>query len=156
MIGYIIPKSIQPQCAYVESQEGSILVNCATVPADEAGRRYLLPGDEIEFDIMQDRQSRIKIRATNVRVRTPREPVNLKTYRELGQVQRVGPYGLYAWLTREFFSIPDIIRLDSKEVKAGEKFVIGDYWEYSLEPPTDGRTAFDAYAATRVDVEVAA
>jgi hypothetical protein len=159
MIGYVIPDSIQFHCAIVNCQAGRIVVNFAAVPADEVGRCYLCGGEEVEFDLMDSgRHSKVP-HAANIRILSPREPVDIHTYREIGVIVQMGPHGDYGFLEREFHSGNPRVYLHHKNQKPGSpRMSKGQVHEYSVEPPIEGKTTWSAKDALWISksVEVAA
>ena len=87
-----------------------------------------MPDEEIEF--VNDK----------VKILSPREPVDLATYREVGRVGMVGgKRSVFAFLDREFFACTPVFLHATEQFPGNPQFAIGDLYEYGLEPPQPGK-----------------
>ena len=143
MIGYVLEEGLKFHCAILLSQAGYALANFNIVPADEVGRCYLCPGEEVEYDAV-DNDAKL-LHAVNIRILSPREPVDIHTYREIGVIVQMGPHGDYGFLEREFHSGNPRVYLHHKNQKPGSpRMSKGQVHEYSVEPPIEGKTTWSA------------
>jgi hypothetical protein len=142
--GFIIPESVAFNHAFVQSPFGILQVPFSSVPEDEVGRRYLLPGEEIEFEISKAGKWR---KASTIRILSPREPIDRRIYREIGQIEKMfgHPEPRYAFLVREFFSNVQIF-LGRNEIvsDSSQALRVGDWYEYGVEPPDDTQRSWQA------------
>jgi hypothetical protein len=147
VIGYI-DKEEGFSCAFAECQAGRVFVGFHNVPADEVGRKYLLAGEEIEFELVPNAaRGRIQS-AENVRILTPREPVDIHTYREAGTITQVGPYGDYGFVKREFHCASAFAFLHYKQQMPGSpRLAVGQVYEYGVAPPAPGKNTWKAVGA---------
>ena len=132
--------SVEFDRANVVTDTGKVVVVWfANVPRDEADRAYLLPHEEIELGI------------GNIEILSPREPIDLATYREVGRIQMVGgKRSQFAFLDREFFSGARVFLHANDLVAGSPKLEVGDLYEYALEPPLLHKTVWQAKAAAFV------
>jgi cold shock CspA family protein len=130
-------------------------------PEDAAGRKYLLPGEQVTFVTeISPRNKAGKPSAANVQIISFREPI-AEDYREVGEVVSISPYGDFCWLRRPRESFhQDNIHLHYKraEIRPNPTFELGQFWEYSLHAPTRDKggkrwQAFDAIVVEPVPAE---
>jgi cold shock CspA family protein len=139
MFGIIQP-GVTYGYAFALAQTGEkIFVSFDVVPEDEIGRKWLAEGEEIEFDTVPSTNPKKHkhLSALNLKILSPREPVNLDTYRESGYVFRVMGSGGVAFIRRGYVSAN--VYLHHTCVRGGKSnaFQEGEWYEYSLLPPND-------------------
>lgn len=137
MIGTV--RTVNFGYAFIGCSAGLIFCHASEMPPDEVGRRYLLPGEKVSFELGQYNGRK---RAVNVSLCVPREPVDLDTYYEEGEVKHVRSRGEYAFVLRPFGGA---VMLHWHNVQSAQsydnghvKFFPGQQWRYAIAPPLDG------------------
>jgi cold shock CspA family protein len=143
--GVVDSQGLHFSFGFIVSQEGRVFVSFENVPFDQAGRQWLQGGEEVEFEIVNGAGRRF---ATNVKILSERQPVNLRTYREVGQVDKVGPAKDYAFFKRGFFGSNVFLHFRNRATVSPLRFAVGQFWEYGLQEPEEGK---DAWLATNAE-----
>jgi cold shock CspA family protein len=130
--------------AIARSEEGNrVFVRGPEIPADEVGRRFLVRGERIEFDLGMRPGSNREPReqAVNVKLLSPRAPVNPDTHTEEGAVQSVSRKGDFCFIARPdcgdnvFLHIDNVDQCESKYEDGTPYFFVGQVWAYRVTPP---------------------
>ncbi len=124
--------------AFIASPGEDFFAHVSEVPTDEVGRRYLATGERIEFDAQQT--GKAYRCAVNVRILSPREPVDPDSYVEEGTVDKVSRHGDFCFVLRPHGGVAmlhaDSVReVESKYDDGRPYFFKGQVWSYRLTPP---------------------
>lgn len=137
MTGYV--SEVKFGYVFISCRLGSIFCHASAMPVDEAGRRYLMLGEKISFDLDKHNGRTV---AVNVELLNPREPVDLDSYCEEGTVHNVRNRGEYCFILRPFGGVAMLhwqnVRSCKSKCQYGVKFEYGQMWRYAIEPPLDG------------------
>jgi cold shock CspA family protein len=159
-------KTVDFGFAFITAHGRDYFVHATEIPCDDIGRRFLLPGEAVEFDV-GEHQGRTC--AKNVELITPRAlDYDPKTYFEEGDVVKVHvprvevddfdegecprkiPHGQWCYVLRPFGGSAYLHWRNVKSFQTswekGVKFYVGQRWRYAIRPPYSGKEN-DAWAA---------
>jgi len=109
----------------------AIFVHFSQITEDNLGRRYLLPGDSLEFDI-GFAEGDTRPTAVNVRLMNPRPEEDPAKYWEEGFVERITCHGCAAIVRRPCGGWLFLHR-DNAKTRIG--FAKEQVWRYRVAPP---------------------
>jgi cold shock CspA family protein len=149
-------KAVQFGYAFIRSDDGrDMFLHASEMPCDDVGRRYVLPDEEVTFEI-GEHQARPCAKA--VELVHPRPPADLNGYYEEGRVHKVGRQrdigersdpdfrpgiaGEWCFVHRPFGGVAYLHWRDVKSAQSrcshGISFYVGQLWRYEIKPPLSG------------------
>jgi cold shock CspA family protein len=127
--------------AFIKCESGEVIfAHAAQMQTDEVGRRYLIAGEQVEFEIRKnDKPGRHEHVAANIRILSPREPAPAD-YSEEGTVDKVSRNGDFCFVLRPYGGVAmlhrDAVRqYESKSEDGSPYFFREQVWSFSISPP---------------------
>jgi cold shock CspA family protein len=124
----------------------------SAMPMDEVGRRFLRPGEYVDFEKKDPVRSGRKTQAWKVRLVQPRDPINVETYYETGELNFIDDSGDWGYVTRPddgsnlFFNIKQVREWLPESTR---ELYVGQLFEYRLINTGRYLMAFDAIEMVR-------
>lgn len=117
----------------VKDFDAQVFCGPADMPADSIGRKYLLLGESVSFELGSNEKGKV---AKNIKLLSPRPPVNIDiaTHREIGTVLIVHRGDHTCMLKRHGGGLAYLTIRDVREFPAGQRsFQLGQIFEYNIK-----------------------
>jgi cold shock CspA family protein len=141
--------------AFIRCEDRNIFCHATQMPVDELGRKYLVPGEAVTFEIGKGPKGPM---AVNVQLATPREKPDLLGYFEEGAVSKTTAHGYAAFVLRPFGGAAflhweNVKHCFTKKENGHVWFYPGQRWRFEIASPIGTRADEPWLAKYAVELE---